>query len=162
MAHIGLMGFFSSKRERHLWAWTAALVVAIYATLGVISLVMFVATLLALPVIVAYLPQNYFVRPRRARREIGPTNWVWLVGKNFIGVTLIVAGVAMLLLPGQGLLTILVGLMLTNFPGKRTLERWIVGRPRVLASLNWLRKKCDRPPLLIHCEKQGEESAGKP
>ncbi len=27
-------GFFSSDRERHLWGWTAAVVLAIYATLG--------------------------------------------------------------------------------------------------------------------------------
>ena len=128
------------------------------AVLGAISAAMFVLTLAALPPIVAFLPEDYFIRPRRKRREISFATWVWLVGKNVTGVTLIVSGIAMLLLPGQGLLTILVGLMLMNFPGKRRMERWLVARPRVLASLNWLRKKFDRPPLIVHTDHDGAES----
>ncbi len=53
----------------------------------------------------------------------------------------------MLLLPGQGVLTILIGLMLLNFPGKRGLERRIVGRPIILKLLNRMRVKRDLPPL---------------
>ena len=48
---------------------------------------------------------------------------------------------------GQGLLTLLVGLLLMNFPGKYQLERWLVGRPGVLAALDWLRQRKGEPPF---------------
>ena len=61
----------------------------------------------------------------------------------------LVAGVAMLVLPGQGLLTILIGLMLISFPGKRGLERRIVGRPTILRILNGMRARRSLPPLIV-------------
>jgi len=51
--------------------------------------------------------------------------------------------------PGQGILTILIGVMLLNFPGKRRLERWLVSRPRVLPVINGLRARFGKPPLLL-------------
>ena len=59
------------------------------------------------------------------------------------------AGLAMLVLPGQGLLTILIGLMLLDFPGKRRLERRIVARPAILAMLNRMRARRGRDPLRV-------------
>jgi hypothetical protein len=53
----------------------------------------------------------------------------------------------MLFTPGQGIVTILIGLVLVDLPGKRALERWMVGRPRVLAAINRLRAKYGHPPL---------------
>ncbi len=47
----------------------------------------------------------------------------------------------MLVTPGQGLLTLLIGLLLLNFPGKYRLERWLVRRPGVLRTLNWVRRR---------------------
>ena len=117
--------------------------------LGGMSLAMFIITLVALPLVVAYLPENYFVRSRRTSKQISIWNLLWLVAKNVLGVVLLIAGIAMLALPGQGLLTILVGIMLMNFPGKRQMERWLVSRPRVASSLNWLRGKFRRPPLQL-------------
>ena len=119
------------------------------ATLGGISAALFLLTLAGLPWAVAYLPEDYFIRPRRTRIEISAKEWIWLITKNVVGGVMLVAGVAMLLLPGQGLLTILVAVMLMDFPGKRRLEFLLVRRPRVLASLNWLRRRMGRPPLLV-------------
>ena len=59
------------------------------------------------------------------------------------------AGIAMLALPGQGILTILVGITLLNFPGKRRLELRIVRQRRVLRAINWMRAKAKRPPLVL-------------
>jgi len=59
-----------------------------------------------------------------------------------------VAGIIMLVLPGQGIFTILIGIMLLNFPGKYRLERWIVARRPVLRSINWLRRRAGRAPLV--------------
>jgi hypothetical protein len=67
--------------------------------------------------------------------------------KNLLGIFLIVAGLVMLLVPGQGLLTIAVGLVLTDFPGKFHLQRWIVARKSVWRSIGWLRKRTGKPPL---------------
>lgn len=72
-------------------------------------------------------------------------------GKNVLGAILVVVGTIMALpgVPGQGLLTILVGFMLLDLPGKRRLERRIVGRPRLLRAINRLRKRFGHPPLVL-------------
>ena len=58
-------------------------------------------------------------------------------------------GIFMLVLPGQGIFTIMIGLMLSNYPGKYAIERKFIGIPSVLKSINWLRKKSDKPPIEI-------------
>jgi hypothetical protein len=63
----------------------------------------------------------------------------------------------MLLLPGQGLLTILVGILITEFPGKYRLARWIITRRRVLSAINWLRKRAGREPLRVEGDAGPEE-----
>ena len=72
-----------------------------------------------------------------------------LIGKNIFGVVFVLMGLAMLLLPGQGILTIVIGLVLIDFPGKYNLERWIVSRRAVLNSINWLRQRADRGPIVV-------------
>jgi UPF0716 family protein affecting phage T7 exclusion len=73
------------------------------------------------------------------------------VGKNVLGVILVVVGIVLVLpgVPGQGMLTILIGLMLLDVPGKRRLERRIVGRRRILKAINRLRKRFGGPPLVL-------------
>jgi hypothetical protein len=72
-------------------------------------------------------------------------------GKNVLGALLVGVGIVLALpgVPGQGLLTILVGLMLLDLPGKRRVERRIVGRPRILRAINRLRKRFGPPPLVL-------------
>ena len=70
-----------------------------------------------------------------------------LILKNTVGALLLVVGIAMLVLPGQGILTILMGLMLSDVPGKRRLELWLVKRPPVLRALNWMREKGGKEPF---------------
>ena len=65
----------------------------------------------------------------------------------FLGLGLI--GAAMLVLPGQGILTILAGVMLLDFPGRHRLVCWIVTRHAVLNSLNWVRRRAGRPELIV-------------
>lgn len=114
-----------------------------------LSIVTFVGTLIALPLLVARLPADYFTRHRsHTSRYRHPV--LWLLGillKNLLGVSLVLAGVAMLVLPGQGVLTILLGLMFMNFPGKRRLEQRIVQQPTVFQAMNWMRARAHQPPL---------------
>jgi hypothetical protein len=71
------------------------------------------------------------------------------VGKNLLGALLVLAGLAMLVLPGQGILTILLGLAFLDLPGKRRAELWLVSRPPVLAAVNRLRLRAGREPLQL-------------
>jgi hypothetical protein len=73
------------------------------------------------------------------------------ISKNILGALLVVLGILLALpgVPGQGLITVLVGLVLLDLPGKRRLERRIVSRPRVLRAINGLRKRFDRAPLVL-------------
>ncbi len=50
--------------------------------------------------------------------------------------------------PGQGLLMVLIGLMLVDFPGRRRVEKALARRPGILATVNRLRARFSRPPLL--------------
>jgi hypothetical protein len=77
--------------------------------------------------------------------------WTAKALKNALGAALILIGIVLSLplVPGQGLLTILVGLMLVDFPGKRRIERRLIGRPRVLAKVNRWRARFGRAPLVL-------------
>ncbi len=68
--------------------------------------------------------------------------------KGLLGIGLLLAGIAMLVLPGQGLLTILVAISLLEFPGKRRLELTLVRRRSILGTLNWIRNKAGRKALV--------------
>tara|TARA_R110001599_G_scaffold353815_1_gene598828 strand:+ start:75150 stop:75506 length:357 start_codon:yes stop_codon:yes gene_type:complete len=111
----------------------------------------FVGTLIGVPWVVARLPHDYF---NRAQREVwrltsGEPWYALLLGtvKNLLGALLVLLGLVMLVTPGQGLLTLLVGLLLMNFPGKYQLERWLVCRPGVMKALDWLRKRKGQAPF---------------
>ncbi|KAF0246032.1 MAG: hypothetical protein FD180_1096 [Planctomycetota bacterium] len=114
----------------------------------------FVATLVGSLAIVTFLivrmPADYFVR---GRTPPGPT-WKHVAAmllKNLAGVVLVLVGVVLSLpgIPGQGVLTILVGLMLTDIPGVRALERWIVRRAAVKRALDAIRRRFGKAPLEV-------------
>ncbi len=118
-----------------------------------LSGVAFLATLLLVPFILVRLPSDYF--SHRGRREMRAHSRHPLVRaffallKNILGLLFVMAGIVMLVLPGQGILTIVVGLMLINFPGKYRAERWVVGQLSVLRAINWIRARADKPPMSI-------------
>lgn len=115
------------------------------------SVVSFCGSLLAVPIIAVRIPHDYFTAPRRRADAWGRRNMIArtlvVMLKNLLGVVLLLAGVVMLVLPGQGLLTMLVGLMVMNFPGKYRLERYLVSRGPVLRSINWIRCRWGAVPL---------------
>jgi hypothetical protein len=99
------------------------------------------------------LPEDYFLFEKRHApmwAQLHPVlRGVLLVAKNMLGLVLIVTGMLLTLLPGQGLLTMLVGIMLLNFPGKYRLEQRLISYPGVRRSIDWLRRKAGRRPLLV-------------
>jgi hypothetical protein len=116
-----------------------------------LSLVAVIGTIIGIPWVVTRLPHDYFSRPRRAvwRDTADEPVFALVLGvlKNLLGALLVLLGLVMLVTPGQGLLTLLVGLLVMNFPGKYQLERWLVLRPGVLRGLNWLRSRRDQAPF---------------
>lgn len=119
-----------------------------------VSLVTFVGTLVAMPLILIWIPEDYFLKSRRERPKLIERHPVVRVSltivRNLIGYLLILAGLVMLALPGQGLLTIFVGTLLINFPGRDRAIRWLLGRGRIHHTVDWLRKKAGKKPLLLH------------
>ena len=119
--------------------------------LATISLFVFIFSLLSIKWLVALIPTNYFIKKKKVKSK-RKYSFIWflsIIVKNLIGYTLILGGILMLVLPGQGLFTILMGLILSNYPGKYSIERKFISMPSVLKTVNWLRKKSDKPPLEI-------------
>ena len=116
-----------------------------------LSVVSLLVGALLVPAMIVRIPPDYFLADRRrplSNRSGRPAaRWLLVAGKNFLGALLLLVGIALLFLPGQGLLTLMAGLMIMNYPGKYGFERWIVRRPHVLAALNWLRARHGREPL---------------
>ena len=119
--------------------------------LGSLSFIIFIFSLLTIKWLVALIPSDYFIKKNNSEfRSNYPIFWlVSIIIKNLVGYTLIVGGVLMLVLPGQGLFTIFVGLMLSNYPGKFYIERKFIAIPSVLRAINWLRKKSNTPSIKI-------------
>ena len=99
--------------------------------------------------LVVAMPADYFVRrlPPAWEREHPVIRWSLVIGKNLLGGVLAVAGAAMLVAPGPGVLTILAGLVLLDIPGKRMLEQRFMALPKVLSTINHMRARANRPPL---------------
>jgi hypothetical protein len=115
------------------------------------SIIFFLASLIAAPVVAIKIPPDYFTKPRKDRKILAVRNPVLKTGlkvvKNIVGYVFIVAGLLMLVLPGQGVLTILIGAILADFPGKDRMLIWLVRRRSVIKSINWLRKRAKAKPL---------------
>jgi hypothetical protein len=120
--------------------------------LTALSMVFFVGTLIAIPFILVRLPADYFdVRvPRPWMEDHHPV--LRLVGhivKNVVGAIFVFAGFLMLFLPGQGILTMLIGISMLDFPGKRKIEATLIGQPTVLSVINSMRQKFNKPRLRL-------------
>ena len=111
---------------------------------------MFIAGLALAGMMVVLLPVRYFVdeRPFWADKP-ALYRWIGLIVKNLLGLALVVIGILLSIpgIPGQGILTILIGLVLVDFPGKRRLVRMLARRRGVQTSLNRFRSWFGRPPL---------------
>ncbi len=138
------MQWLSDKWSSLTWS-SILIAVGIFLASMIVSIVIVV-------VMAVKIPANYFSSHYHA--DFLPdsswlTRWSATILKNVAGAILVAAGVVMLIGPGQGILTILVGLILMDIPGKRPLEARIIKRPTVLAAVNKLRSKYNKPPLIL-------------
>jgi Na+/H+ antiporter NhaD/arsenite permease-like protein len=107
------------------------------------SVLAVIASLVLVPRFLASLPPDYL----KAKHDTASKSPLLRVARNLLGAVLVLLGVAMLLLPGQGLLTLLVGLLLVDFPGKHRLVTRLLSRPKVLSVVNKLRAHRNAAPL---------------
>lgn len=121
-------------------------------TLTALSIIFFVGSLIAIPFILVRLPTEFFDTrvPRRWMENHHPVlRLLGHLAKNVVGAIFLFAGFLMLFLPGQGILTMLIGITMLDFPGKRKLEAKMIGQPAVLGTINNMRQKFGKPPLTI-------------
>ncbi len=112
----------------------------------------FFVSILIVAIVMVKIPANYFSSHYQA--DFMPnaswfTRWGVVIVKNVIGALLVIAGIIMLIGPGQGILTILIGLIMMDIPGKRPLEARLISRPAILAAANNLRARYGKEPLII-------------
>ena len=105
-------------------------------------------------VVMVKIPENYF--SSHYQQDFMPNSrwmvrWGVVILKNILGVFLILLGVVLSLpgIPGQGVLTILLGLIMIDIPGKRPLEAKIIKRPAILSAINKLRARYNKPALVM-------------
>jgi hypothetical protein len=117
------------------------------------SVAVLILSMFMIPWVVARIRPDYFAHAKRPDRS-----WINLpgtvrvaihIGKNLLGAVLMIGGLAMLFLPGPGLVTVLIGFFLLDFPGKYRFEQWLVKRRLVHRPINWLRHRAGRGPLIV-------------
>ena len=123
--------------------------------LGVLLFVVtFSISLAIVSLIMVKIPADYFRKdkPRELWADKPPiVRFLGIVVKTLVGLLLVAHGIVMSLpaVPGQGILTILLGIMLLDFPGKRDLEHRLVSQPRVLNAINKLRHRFGKDSLVL-------------
>ena len=119
----------------------------------VVSIAVLIGSLWLCHYVLTTIPADYFVRKHKPLAEWRTSKpvlwWTIMITKNLLGVLLVVAGLIMFFTPGQGILTLLLGISLLDVPGKQALERKIIERPTVLKVINRLRARANQPPLLL-------------
>lgn len=121
-----------------------------FLTLSVIIIVTTLAMLASISMLLISLPSDYFTRKKRVSRIKNPVLRLFLLFlKNVCGAILLIVGFIMLFAPGPGVLSLLVGVILCDFPGKRGVERKIIERPLVLSMINRIRARYNRPLIVL-------------
>ena len=112
----------------------------------------FIISLAIVSIILVKIPADYFSKSHKTKFWSGPRpalHAAKFIGKNLLGILLVGIGILLSIpgVPGQGLLTILLGIMLLDFPGKHRLEQKLLSRPGIVKTINRLRDRFGKPPL---------------
>lgn len=122
------------------------------------SIIIFIGTLVFIPWLIIRLPRDYFANPDHDHYNLFGDHPLAVlivnIARNIIGSGLILVGILLLVLPGQGLLTIILGFLLTRFPGKQKFVYWLVKKNNVHRSINWIRRKANKPDIVLATAKQ--------
>ena len=123
--------------------------------LGSLSIFILIISVFMMVLIISFLPDDYFKSENRnlissvQNSRYPLLKLLVLITKNFFGVLLLLSGILMLVLPGQGILTIITGLVFMDYPGKYKFERKLLKQKGVINSINWIRSRLRKPSLKI-------------
>lgn len=117
----------------------------------VLFVVGFVGSILLTGAVLVRLPADFMVDgapPPFDPRH--PKAYLLRVLRHVTGILLILVGLVLSIpgVPGQGVLTIIAGLFISELPGTRPLLRRILRMPRIFAAVNALRVRYKHPPLV--------------
>lgn len=129
--------------------------------IGIFAISLLLSSLACGLVILQLREDHFHLEPAPGSEHLRPS-WkrrLMKVGKNILGVILVILGFGMSLpgVPGQGLLTMFIGLVLVDFPGKRAIERRIIARPAIFETCNRLRRRFGRNPFTLDQDPQIED-----
>ena len=116
-------------------------------TVAGLSTAFLLLTILATPWLVSMLPSAYFKHRQNQAQKRSAAQWLLTCLRSLVGLLLVLVGSIMLIIPGPGIVTLLVGLSLADFPGKQPLLKYIATRPSVFRTLNWMRRRHGKPPF---------------
>lgn len=123
--------------------------------LGSLSIFILIISVFMMVLIISFLPEDYFKSENRnlissvQNSRYPLLKLLVLITKNFFGVLLLLSGILMLVLPGQGILTIITGLIFIDYPGKYKFERKLLRQKGVINSINWIRSRLSKPSLKV-------------
>ena len=123
--------------------------------LGSLSIFILIISVFMMVLIISFLPEDYFKSENRnlissvQNSRYPLLKFLVLITKNFFGVLLLLSGILMLVLPGQGILTIITGLVFMDYPGKYKFERKLLRQKGVINSINWIRSRLSKPSLKV-------------
>lgn len=123
------------------------------------SILSIVVSIVVTCVVVVRLPADHFVGPAKRSKSMAAR-----VGRNIGGALLIALGIVLSFpgIPGQGILTILLGIMCLDVPGKRRAELWLVTKPSVHRGIDKLRARYGKAPLELPGTDDGSEGVADP
>jgi hypothetical protein len=138
-----LSDFFLSITWRKVLIGVSIFLVSFFANLGIVSLIL------------VKLPADHFSKGRKTKFWAGPRPWLHatkVIGKNIAGILLVALGIVLSLpgVPGQGLLTVLLGIMLLDFPGRDRVEQKLLSKPSIVNTINKLRGRFGKKPLELN------------
>jgi hypothetical protein len=135
----------------NIWASLTIGQIGLFVGLFLLSIAF---SFVSIAVVMVKIPANYFSPPYV--QDFLPNSpwlvrWGAVVAKNLFGIFLIGLGIILSLpgVPGQGFLTILLGLIMVDIPGKRPIEARIIRRPSILSAINKFRARYNKPPLVM-------------
>jgi len=138
-----LSDFVSGLTWQKILVGALIFVASFFINLGIVSFIL------------VKLPADHFSKSRKTKFWAGPRPAIHaakVIGKNIGGLLLVALGIVLSLpgVPGQGLLTVLLGIMLLDFPGRHRLEQKLLSKPSIVNTINRLRERFDKPPLQLN------------
>lgn len=116
-----------------------------------ITIFTFIGSLILIPLIVINLSPDYFSEKRHSLYQYKHPviRYTVLIVKNIVGYILLILGFIMLFIPGQGLLTITLGIFFINFPGKKRLEYKFFSNKKISSAINLIRRRAGREEIIF-------------